>query len=179
MTTAYNNKKLIQSGFTLIELLIVISVIGILSGIAISVIDPIKQQNKSRDSVTVATLNKMGLATNSYMSAYGVAPMGPEFIAGIANYDSSLPCADNVVACYFKLTGFSLPSNCLNTDPYYGSGSTQCVFMYRRLWDTTSFVIYAKSYSSDNLFKYDSTTGKVSRCTNIGHNDASMICTPL
>jgi prepilin-type N-terminal cleavage/methylation domain-containing protein len=63
-----------SKGFTLIELLIVIAIIGILAAVLIAVINPVAQMNKARDAVIKSTIEKIGLAVNSYHSAYGVFP---------------------------------------------------------------------------------------------------------
>jgi len=54
-----------NSGFTLIELLVVIAIIGILSGILITTIDPVRQQNRSRMLLLEPLLVK--LATQSML----------------------------------------------------------------------------------------------------------------
>ena len=51
-----------QVGFTLIELLIVIVIIGILSGVLLSVINPIKQQQKANETVMRSNLDKIRMA---------------------------------------------------------------------------------------------------------------------
>ena len=48
-----------QNGFTLIELLIVIAVIGVLVGLVIVILNPTLQRNRARDSVVLATMNKI------------------------------------------------------------------------------------------------------------------------
>ena len=51
-----------QKGFTLIELLIVIVIIGILSGVLISVVNPVKQQQKANETVMRSNLDKIRMA---------------------------------------------------------------------------------------------------------------------
>lgn len=59
------NKK----GFTLIELLIVIAIIGILSGILISVINPAEQRTKANQAVARSNLEKICLAKISCLNS--------------------------------------------------------------------------------------------------------------
>ena len=51
-----------QKGFTLIELLIVIVIIGILSGVLLSVVNPVKQQQKAHETVMRSNLDKIRMA---------------------------------------------------------------------------------------------------------------------
>ena len=168
MTTAYNNKKLIQKGFTLIELLIVIVIIGILSGVAISVINPTAQQNRAKDAVTLASMNKIALATESYVSAYGSIPVGSAFLAGLkaAVASSSSTCVAGTIPCGFSLTNSPLPSVCASATSYYGASSYSCKFYYSGTAGTENFTIYAKSFGNPGIFVYDSTLGKIRICDN-------------
>lgn len=145
-----NNKA-----FTLVELLIVIVIIGILSGIVITIINPITQQNRAQDAVTISSINKMVLATESYMSAYAQAPDAFEFMAGLSNaYPiSDSKCVDD--SCIFSLDATNLPDDCF-TD-FYGNGDKKCYFYYERSQDLNEFFIYAKAHGSDSLYLYKST----------------------
>ena len=80
-----NIKKLTINGFTLVELLISITIVGILAGITISLIDPFKYQNRTRDTAIVTNLNKVALSTNSYLIAYNSAPSPTMFFSGLLN----------------------------------------------------------------------------------------------
>lgn len=162
-----NNSK----GFTLIELLIVIVIIGILSGVAISVIDPKKQQDRARDASIKATMNKAALSTEGYVSAYGEAPHPIQFIDGLKNfsYEDCTSSSDGV-SCNFQVEGNVLPSTC-GVDGWSGNGTSQCYYHYVRNdpeetgVDTTRFYLYAKSYGlSTSLFKYDNTRGVILVC---------------
>ena len=63
-----------NSGFTLVELLVVIAIIGILSGILITTIDPVRQQNRSRNASIRAAISKAGHAVNVSKAATGSLP---------------------------------------------------------------------------------------------------------
>jgi len=65
MTT---NNKNTTVGFTLVELLIAISLIGILTGVLLAVINPRGIQAKARDSQRVSDLAKVKVALESYFS---------------------------------------------------------------------------------------------------------------
>ncbi len=63
-----------NSGFTLVELLIVVVLIGILSGIVISVIDPVRQRQKAETATRIATIEKLVTGLEAYYGAEGVYP---------------------------------------------------------------------------------------------------------
>jgi len=64
-----------QKGFTLIELMLVVLIIGILSGVTLSVINIKGIQSKSRDARRVGDLKKMQTALELYYSDYRGYPM--------------------------------------------------------------------------------------------------------
>lgn len=79
-------------GFTIIELLIVISVIGILSGILLMVIDPRQSQNIAQDSVRISTLEGLAQVMQTYVTVEGSYPTGTGD-ANLAVYLDSWPDA--------------------------------------------------------------------------------------
>ena len=92
-------KRLGYKGFTLIELLIVIVIIGILAGVVLQILNPARQQNRAKDGVTRATMNKIALSLGSVNSAYGYYPTaagvcdeietscsGGEFVVGDSDF---------------------------------------------------------------------------------------------
>jgi prepilin-type N-terminal cleavage/methylation domain-containing protein len=79
-------KLITTRGFTLIELLIVISIIGILAGVVIGVIDPQRQRAIATDAVTQSTMNKFIEGIESYYSANGVYPSAADMTAGTVSF---------------------------------------------------------------------------------------------
>jgi prepilin-type N-terminal cleavage/methylation domain-containing protein len=158
-----------RKGFTLIELLIVIVIIGILAGVAISIIDPKKQQDRAQDATTKATMDKVGIVTESYISAYGEVPTTVEFVAGLKNVVEDTTDCDGFLdaySCVFEIDGSPLPDTC--DDSGVGSGSSKCYFVYEGNPtgdDDTNFVISAKSFEmEDGYFMLDNNMGTVQSC---------------
>lgn len=160
-----------QKGFTLIELLIVIVIIGILAGVLISVIDPVSQQNRARDAGIEAAINKVVLATEGYISAYGNVPTEVQFIAQFKNGSvtargTSCDQTSGDPDCEFSVVGNALPVTCSST--WAGSGTSQCYFKYTATDATSSFIIYAKSAGlEDVVFKFENTganSGVIQQC---------------
>jgi len=64
-------KILFKNAFTLVELLIVVSIIGILSGIALVVVNPQRQRDIALDTVNKQTLSNMAQSIEGYFLASG------------------------------------------------------------------------------------------------------------
>lgn len=173
-----NNSK----GFTLIELLIVIVIIGILAGVLIAVINPAAQSNKARDAGVQASINKVALATEGFISAYGRAPNGAEFLGGLQNAASSGVVGGGCTAadehCLFSVTGNPLPGTATTGCPtasWTGNGAGQCYFRYERIGGAagTAFQVYGKSFGIANtVFRYLNTDAQMKSCT----ADATPVC---
>lgn len=69
-----------KRGFTLIELLIVISIIGILSGIVLTVINVPKWQARSRDAVRLEELSVLSGALERYYADNNAYPMAASYV---------------------------------------------------------------------------------------------------
>jgi type II secretion system protein G len=63
-----------QSGFTLVELLLVIGIIGILSGAIVSIVNPVAQFEKARDSQRKNDLAQIQRALEGYHQDFGQYP---------------------------------------------------------------------------------------------------------
>ncbi len=94
-----------NSGFTLIELLVVIAIIGILSGILITTIDPVKQQNRSRNASIRAAISKAGHAVNVTKAATGSLPSSTELGQELENiYSLPTSCTStSLLNCKFSV----------------------------------------------------------------------------
>jgi len=86
-----------NKGFTLIELLVAISLIGILSAVLYSVLNPQGIQAKARDSQRVSDLAKLKIALENYFSVNRSYPLAADWvpvssISGITpDYMNALP----------------------------------------------------------------------------------------
>lgn len=77
MRTKETNKK--AKGFSLVELLIAISLIAILSGVLLSVINPMGIQKKARDAQRVSDLAKVKVALENYFADHRRYPIWNDF----------------------------------------------------------------------------------------------------
>lgn len=64
-------------GFTMVELLLVVSIIGILSGAMVTLIDPIRQKNISQDAVNKGNMLKLAESIEAYYIAAGLSQYPP------------------------------------------------------------------------------------------------------
>lgn len=105
-------------GFTLIELLIVVVVVGVLSAITIAVINPAAMQNRAKQSVAAASLEKMGVALTACYSLWGVSSVGD-----VANCDSWSELGVNVPT---QPSGWSYGINSISGAVYAYAYPTDC-----------------------------------------------------
>lgn len=64
-----------NQGLTLVELLLVISIIGILAGITVAVINPTKQRERAQDGVKISNLQNVASAIEAYYAGEGKYPV--------------------------------------------------------------------------------------------------------
>ena len=69
-----HNSKSNPTGFTLIEILMVVLIIGALTGIVISIVNPTKTQSIARDGIRKANVAKLASAVEAYKQAEGKYP---------------------------------------------------------------------------------------------------------
>ena len=165
-----------KNGFTLIELLIVIVIIGILAGVLIQVINPKAQQNRAKDASVQSTIEKISLATQAFISAYGRSPTESELMASLdhAAASNATICTgttltdNNSYSCTFSIEGSELGSTC--SSDWAGTGTATCYYRYYSTTATTwapagRFRVYAKSYAlTDRVFVYDNLLSKLYNC---------------
>ncbi len=166
-----------SQGFTLIELLIVIVIIGILAGVLIAVIDPAAQQNRARDANVQATVNKLALAINAYIAAYGTLPTSLQLTTDIAS--GTLTPVSGCTAgtpdeCIFTYSNTALASTCNAAagTSYYGPSTATGLCSWRYLRSGTSYALYAKSYGRpSDVFKYTSGNSQIQICNGTPTNN--------
>lgn len=135
---SYKRKNL-QNGFTLIEMVIVATIIGILSGVVISLVNPQKFNNRARDSVRANHITKIAEAAEAYANLEDTYPLDRATLEA-SPYMSSWPD---------------------------GSPSTDDVYTYSYDSVNNIFSIYTENSDGEYL-KYFSTEGRVMVCTNPG-----------
>lgn len=142
-----NNGLLYNSGFTLVELLLVVSIIGILSGVVINVVNSDRQKKVAQDAVKKSTLDKLVTGVQSYYAIEGKYPVD-ESVDGNPMNDGAAG-DDSLVKIYITVW----PDNA--TDFY----------KYKTSADGKTFQIYiAKSTNSNNYFKYSSDWDIIKDC---------------
>ena len=97
-----------RSGFTLIELLIVVSILGILSGVLYVVINPESIRGTARDSVRLSNVRKLVEAIESYANMEGMYPEDKDALIGstyLANWPTDEPLSgDSYTYTYYSPT---------------------------------------------------------------------------
>lgn len=127
-----------KKGFTLIELLIVIAIIGILSGVLISILNPVFFMGKARDARRKAILADIGKAAEAY---YGEIGRYPPAAAQVTPY----------------LKGGVWPSN----DPKTGDA-------YTAVYDVANGLTFCVSTPFESpvaTWRYSSSNGKVEQAS--------------
>ena len=127
-----------KKGFTLIELLIVVSVIGILSGLIISVINPTKLRARARDSQRIADLKKIQTALELRFSDTRNYPTSASFARVTTSltslspgyYNGSLPVDPNGYTALYSCGG--------NYDYNYKTNAAGSIYVIVAKMETTS-----------------------------------------
>ncbi|KKS07182.1 MAG: general secretion pathway protein G [candidate division WWE3 bacterium GW2011_GWE1_41_27] len=162
------NMKEHKKGFTIVELLIVVSVIGILSGVTLSVINPAKLQARARDSQRISDLKKIQTALEAYFSDFRSYP------------PKATPASYYAVS---TLSGVLVPNyiSQLPTDPKGYSAAYSCAadfgYTYRTNSTTggTAYVLLAKMETTSVDYSKCSDSG-ISNCVTFGCSTCATYC---
>ena len=117
-----------KKAFTLVELLIVITILGILAGVASLVINPVRQQNVARDGVAKTNLEKLASSVETYYAAEGSYPSNADFTNSSSllrtTYIKSFP--SGFTYAYLSSTDFRISTSSL--------AESGRAFVYRASW---------------------------------------------
>lgn len=157
MTRMCSIKKIDQQGFTegftLVELLVVISLIGILAGVMISILNPVKQRRVAEDGVKQSNLQKLALGIEAYANANSKYPTNAEMTPGgsniptsteVAIFISKIPNGEPTAGTTYTYEGEAIIAPA--TPSYFG-------------------VSVPKSSDTTKCFKYHSSWGKIQDCS--------------
>jgi len=144
----FPNYRQKQSGFTMVELLLVVSIIGILSAVMISVINVSKQKGTARDGVRMANVEKLVAGIESYFAAEkGLYPIDADTI-NVASVFRTI---------YVKNWPQGLDNDGKMNEAVWG-------YKYSQLDSGDNFVLYAKNSGGQGCYKYRSDWGKMQDC---------------
>jgi prepilin-type N-terminal cleavage/methylation domain-containing protein len=145
--SAFKMRYRSSGGFTLVELLVVISLLGILTGVTLSIINPKKQRQAAEDSVRQSNLEKYALGIEAYANVNAGYPVTLAFDAA-----TKIP-VDAEVANFISKVPKDEPTSPLD---YTYSGSA----------DGSAFGVYVvKASDAAACYKYTSTWGRIKECT--------------
>lgn len=162
-----NFKSSSSLGFTLIELLIVVVIIGILAVVLITVVNPVRVQNRTRNTTIKTAINKVGFGVNTTRAGTGRLPSDTEFPVELENITVNACNSAINLDCNFSFGGLMMPSTC-GGDGVTGDGANLC---YLRVFSTTpndliigKFRIVGKKYKlaqtdAAEIFVFDSSAG--------------------
>jgi prepilin-type N-terminal cleavage/methylation domain-containing protein len=164
-----------KTGFTLIELLVVITVIGILAGVVVVILNPRQKQRMAKDGNVFATLNKVILSTNAFLSSYGRVPNEQEFFNSLNVSARELhgdQCTFHIIPDYECLFFLRAINDNYSCDLTFWTGEDGnghlCNFRYKGLilGDKERYRLYIKSAALPNtVFVYDNKdAGSVYEC---------------
>ena len=165
-----------HKAFTLVELLIVVTVIGILSGILLNVVDVTKTRGKARDGVRMANMSKLVQGIEAYAISEGNYPTtgGSADITGSFAAGNQQVSATSRLSKYLKAWPDATPSPAYAYKYALVDSNANFVLVVKadRISDTLSCYKY---YSADGFLKFckdavrcDSNTG-LAGCVKVGN----------
>jgi len=111
--------KKLKDGFTLIELLIVIVLLGILSGVLYSVINPEAIRNIARDSVRMSNVRKLAEVAESHANMEGAYPADLKTSSYLTVWPDGEPSATDEYFYTYDSTADSFTVYVLNSASTY------------------------------------------------------------
>jgi prepilin-type N-terminal cleavage/methylation domain-containing protein len=165
------HKKLCRQGFTLIELLVVISIIGVLSTIAMTSLNGAKA--KARDARRKSDMEQISLAMEQYYSDHGTYAISGTgwggYGAGWFNYEDGAYYTKSIARGLVEAGYFSVAPR----DPLISSDSATPQYMFYTYGN--GFYVYAslERPSSSDQATYDNALYKPGYSMNyaVGHSN--------
>ena len=154
-----NNKH----GFTLVELLIVISLVGILTGVTLSILNPKKQRRVAEDGVRQSNLQKYALGIEAYANSTAKYPTAIVFDA-----TTKIPTSPVDLATFVSKVPEDEPT--LGTHYIYDFVAAAGVVP-----EYFAVIVY-KTDSATSCYKYHSTWGKIRECSGANCTGANNGC---
>jgi prepilin-type N-terminal cleavage/methylation domain-containing protein len=158
MRLFFLNKRFDKS-FTLVELLVVVSIIGILSGVLLTVVKPARQQQIAQDGVRRSNIEKLAQALEAYCAAEGNCP----------SRNDSADAASVARTVYIKVW----PTDATYTYDNNGANAGAT--------NSTAFEVWVPTATNTARYlRYNSVWAKIQECANGGGviNWTAPVCTP-
>jgi prepilin-type N-terminal cleavage/methylation domain-containing protein len=115
-----------EHGFTLIEMMVVVSVLGALSAVVISVINTQAHRQRAQDAVNIAQLEQVSQAIESYQAFHGSYPS----VSGtIPNYAADPDLAGYIAAAKWP-SGLAYVTNGTNFAAFFAAGDGHSYYTY-------------------------------------------------
>ena len=138
MKKPFTNRNL---GFTLIELLVVTTIISILAGVIVSVMNPETQRRRAQDGPLLATFDKITSAVEAYFALYGVVPDTPDTCVSTI----TCPLLQELANSVFQSASGSAPTrDLLLVANSISTGDANNTFLYRN-WDNGCVAVQTNS----------------------------------
>ena len=153
----HNHGHTVQLGFTLIELLIVISVIAVLSGVLLVIINPASSRGSARDGVRMANMEKIVTSLESYITLERSIPESNADLLNSADGAPHKSFHDNYIDNW--------PLG-VNND---GQLDPEFDYTYFRLSED-DYGLVVKAYREGTCLKYLNSWSKIQSCTFCGED---------
>ncbi|MEK7595926.1 MAG: prepilin-type N-terminal cleavage/methylation domain-containing protein [Patescibacteria group bacterium] len=131
-----------QSGFTLIELMLTVIIIGVLSGIVITIISPTNTRNKAKDGVRAGTLAKLAQAVEAFTAGENLPPANETALtAATSQYVQTWPTDSDFTAASTDNYRFVRFGAGTSANPYSSCASV-------RMATATTYFKYVSPYTN-------------------------------